>query len=324
MSLLLSMLVWRNMRQPNQNENVQEVWMHVAMRRVILASLCGLPFPAFAHVIEDATADSVHWTFESWVLVCLGLSLSLYIMGAQRLRRRSKTRLIIQQASYFALGWLTLFVALVSPLDALGSKLFSAHMVQHELLMIVAAPLLVMSRPFGPWLWALPVRWRQRLGEAIRHPAVSLSWRFLSLPMAAWLIHALALWLWHVPVWFDAALENNTIHTLQHFSFLATALFFWWAVLDTQTSPGKSGAAMLYLFTTMIHTGALGALLTFSATPWYTAYDATMAFGFDALEDQQLGGLIMWIPGGIAYLVAGLVLGARWIRLSDRSTPGMR
>lgn len=285
-------------------------------------TLYALALPAQAHVAADEPTRSLPWTFEPWVLACLALSAALYLAGWLRLRPRSShPRRLRWQAIYFGAGWLVLAVALVSPLDAWGARMFSVHMVQHELLMIVAAPLLVMSRPFGAWLWALPLPWRRGLNGATRHAAVSVPWRFLSLPAVAWIMHALALWLWHVPVWFDAALENNALHTLQHFSFLVTALFFWWAVLDRQASQGKSGAAMLYLFTTMVHTGALGALLTFSGTAWYTGYRTTgMAFGFSALEDQQLGGLIMWIPGGLAYLLAGLALATRWIRLeSDRS-----
>jgi len=306
----------------------------VAMHRLTWASgiiwltiLCGVPLPALAHVVEEAAGRPqswLVWTFEPWVVLCLGLSLGLYAVGALRLGNRSTNRRsIIRQSLYFVLGWLVLVVALVSPLDTLGGALFSAHMVQHELLMIVAAPLLVLSRPLVIWLWALPMQWRLAIAGAVRHPLVRAPWRLLSLPLAAWIIHALALWLWHGPAFFDAALTNNAVHSLQHLSFLITALFFWWAVLDEQASAAGSGAAMLYLFTTMLHTGALGALMTFSTTPWYAAYhESSLAFGLSPVEDQQLGGLIMWIPGGVAYLLAGLALGAKWIGLAIK--PPMR
>ena len=246
----------------------------------------------------------------------MGLSVMLYGAGALRLAGRSGQ--LGRQGGLFMLGWTALAAALMSPIDALGNALFSVHMVQHELLMIVAAPLLVLGRPFGVWLWALPLAWRQALGKALRHSTLRVPWRFLSLPLTAWLVHALALWLWHVPAWFDAALADNATHTLQHLSFLLPALFFWWALLDEQAQAAGNGAAMLYLFTTMIHTGALGALMTFAATPWYAGYhQRSLLFGLSPLEDQQLGGLIMWIPGGIVYLIAGLVLGARWIGLGQ-------
>lgn len=296
---------------------------------VCLISLAGLPLPAMAHVAgaDDNQAQQFwRWTFEPWVLACLGLAMLLYAIGTLQLAHRSGNRsALLRRSTCFVLGWLTLVAALVSPLDALGGKLFSAHMVQHELLMIVAAPLLVMSRPFGAWLWALPLGWRHAMGKVTRCQAVSVPWRFLSLPLTAWIIHALALWLWHIPIFFDAALLNDTVHTFQHLSFLITALFFWWALLDEHASAASSGIAMAYLFTTMLHTGALGALMTFSTTPWYTAYaDSSFTFSLSAIEDQQLGGLIMWIPGGIAYLLAGLALGARWMGLEGRPTLGRR
>ncbi|TFW19507.1 cytochrome c oxidase assembly protein, partial [Duganella callida] len=138
------------------------------------------------------------------------------------------------------------------------------------------------------------------------------AWHALTRPLNAWLLHFAALWLWHVPGFFQAALLHPGWHALQHASFLFPALLFWWAVLvDGGTS--RSGA-LIYLFTTMLHTGALGALLALSSTIWYPAYGgAAMHYGLSALEDQQLGGLIMWVPGGLAYLLAALLLCAGWL-----------
>src|SRR5690606_7903307 len=121
-------------------------------------------------------------------------------------------------------------IALVSPVDALGVQLFSAHMVQHELMMIVAAPLMVMSRPFGVWMWALPEHWRGSVVNAVRWSGIAVPWNFLTNSLVAWIVHALALWVWHVPAFFNAALVDNTIHSWQHASFLLSALFFWWTV----------------------------------------------------------------------------------------------
>jgi putative membrane protein len=214
----------------------------------------------------------------------------------------------------FAIGSLVLVVALVSPLDALGGKLFAAHMVQHELLMIVAAPLLVLGRPLAIWAWALPFEWRRATGHFFHHPAWRLPWLYVTSPLVAWLLHALALWAWHIPLFFDAALASNAVHALQHGAFLATALLFWWSILGA-TTRRQRGIALVSLFTTMIHTGALGALMTLSNVPWYSAYLGTApSYGLDALEDQQLGGLIMWVPAGLIYIVCGLVLATRWLQ----------
>lgn len=278
--------------------------------------------PAWAHVEETSAAFHMQWSFEPWVILCLCLSLGLYLMGMLRLWRKANNSksVLKHQLLFFWLGWLTLVIALVSPLDPLGVHLFSAHMVQHELMMIVAAPLLVMSRPFGVWLWALPPGWRESVSTACRKPAIALSWNFLTNSLAAWTLHALILWIWHAPAFFDTALVDNDIHTLQHTSFLVTALFFWWTVLRDGATKSGCGIAIVYLFTTMMHTGALGALLTFSATPWYSGYVYTStALGWEPLVDQQLGGLIMWIPGGLVYMGAALMLGARWLQLGQQS-----
>jgi cytochrome c oxidase assembly factor CtaG len=127
-------------------------------------------------------------------------------------------------------------------------------------------------------------------------------------------LHAAALWGWHAPVFFEAALARPGIHTLQHASFLVSALLFWWTVFSNTQRSERSAHAMLSLFTTMVHTGALGALLTLSPGLWYPSYiESTSALGFDPLQDQQLGGLVMWVPGGLAYLVGGLLVSARWL-----------
>lgn len=287
----------------------------VAVRRLSLALLLAAP-AAGAHTPrpEDAAPLLPAWGAEPWVLALLALSAGFYLIGLYRLwpRSRGGRRGLLRQAGMFAAGWLTLVAALASPLDSMGSQLFSAHMLQHELLMIVAAPLLVLGRPLAIWLWALPGR--NAIAAAVRHPLLRLPWQWLTLPLVSWLLHAVALWAWHVPRLFEAALASDAMHGWQHTSFLASALLFWWAVLGDGAERPHRGGAMLYLFTTMLHTGALGALLTWSAVPWYPAYAGSVGrYGYDLLEDQQLGGLIMWIPGALAYLFAGLALAARWL-----------
>jgi putative membrane protein len=184
--------------------------------------------------------------------------------------------------------------------------------------MVVAAPLFVLARPLGAWTWALPPAWRRNLGRFFHRPAWRTPWLVVTGPLAAWLVHALALWLWHIPSWFEAALANDAVHVLQHASFLVGALLYWWSVLGARRN---GGAAMASLFTTMIHTGALGALLALSPVAWYPTYaDRTIAFGLDALEDQQLGGLVMWIPAGFAYLACGLATASRWLRVAPLKT----
>jgi len=134
-------------------------------------------------------------------------------------------------------------------------------------------------------------------------------------PATGWVAHALALWAWHVPALFRAALERPLLHEIQHFTFLVTALLFWSGLLLARDA-FQRGAVVLYLFTTTVHTSVLGALITLANRPLYTP-DLRPASVLDPMRDQQLGGLIMWVPGSIIYVVAGLILLVRWVRASD-------
>jgi cytochrome c oxidase assembly factor CtaG len=178
---------------------------------------------------------------------------------------------------------MVLAVALLSPLDAAAETSFSLHMVQHELLMVVAPPLLILGRPFAALAVTLPPR-------VLRIAA----WPLALPPLAAWGLHAAALWGWHVPRLFDAGLASSGVHALQHACFFWSALLFWWTVFRRLSS----GAAVLYLLTTLIHSGALAALLTFAPAALYAG---------TTLPEQQVGGLIMWVPAGYALLLAGLL-----------------
>ena len=261
------------------------------------------------------------WGWEPLVILSLALSGWLYAFGVRRLWRESGqySGILKWEAAAFAGGWGALFVALVSPLHPLGRVLFSAHMTQHEILMLVAAPLLVLGRPLIPFLWALSVDWRRRLGRAGKAKLLRGSWRALTNPLLAWAVHAFALWIWHAPALFQATIDDEFIHTLQHLSFLVSALFFWWSLVHSRRSLMGYGAAVLYVFTTSVHSGVLGALITFASTLWYPAYATTTSpWGLTSLEDQQLGGLIMWIPAGLVYIAAGLALFAGWMRESER------
>jgi putative membrane protein len=282
--------------------------------RALALTLAAAPGAAFAHEAGSALAPVAWstWNLAPWLLALLLLAAAGYAIGLRRLwRNAGRGRgIALHQAGAFALGWLALAAALVSPLDPLGALLFSAHMVQHELLMVAAAPLLVLGRPLATWAWALPPPLRRASGRWTGSRAWSAPWALLTDPLLAWALHALALWGWHVPALFDAALRSEGLHIAQHLSFFVTALFFWWAVLghDPRGRYGP-GHSVAYLFTTMLHTAALGALLSLAPTPWYAGYLApAVALGIDPVEDQQLGGLVMWVPAGLAYVIAALAV----------------
>jgi putative membrane protein len=295
----------------------------VVRRVVLLAGLAGLAAtaPAAAHGPDGfAVPDGLWraWTWDPWVLGGVLLSSWLYSRGVERLWRRAGTGrgVRVWQAASFAAGTLLLLAALVSPLHALGEALFSAHMMQHVLLMVVAAPLLVLGSPLVAFVWALPPRWRVGVGAWARRPAVRRPWRAATHPVGAWSIHAAALWAWHVPVLYQSTLASDGMHFLQHASFVGTALLFWEGARRLGTRHrGAFGGGVLYVFTTAVHSSLLGALLTFSLVLWYPAYAVRApAWGVEPLADQQLGGLVMWIPAGVVYLLA--VLALLWVGLA--------
>lgn len=272
-----------------------------------------IPALTFGHPGEPLRPDDLWsaWEFDPGVVLALALSALLYVRGGAKQSGAAKS-----QKLFFWSGWLSLLVALISPIHRLGEVLFSAHMMQHEILMLISAPLLVLSRPLVTFLWAIPISWRRRFGRWSKKKPIAQSWIWLTTPLMAWLLHAVAIWAWHVPFLFQATLRSDIAHTAQHLSFFLSGLLFWWAVFYVKNRKAY-GAAFLYVFTTAIHTGILGALLTFSPHVWYPAYTTTGAWGLTPLEDQQIGGLIMWVPASLVYLAAGLTLFAAWLKASD-------
>ena len=252
------------------------------------------------------------WSLDPGIALPLAISGGLYLRGARASRGLTRA-----QVACFWSGWAVLLCALLSPLHEFGEQLFWAHMVQHEILMLIAAPLLVLSRPLVPLLWGMPLTWRRAAGRAAKVRIVHRAWHFLTEPFTAWCVHAAALWIWHAPYLFQATLRSEWVHAAQHSSFFLSALFFWWSLFHASGRLGY-GAAVVYVFTTAIHTSILGALLTFAPYVLYPAYNATAPrWGWSALEDQQTGGLIMWVPAGLVYLGVGLALFAAWLRESD-------
>lgn len=251
------------------------------------------------------------------VAAVLGTVGVLYSRGAVRVARRSARAKYGIRLAYFVGGWGALILALLSPINEMAEQLFSAHMAQHELIMVIAAPLLVLSRPMPAMLWAFPAGWRRAIGRLILGRPVRAAWREGTEPFAAFLVHAVVIWTWHIPSLFEATLRSEPVHALQHLSFFGSAMVFWWSVIHVRER-SRRGAAIISLFATAIHTSVLGALMTFSRTPWYPSYGTfPERWGLTALADQQLAGLIMWIPAGVVYLVACLCVAYRYLGESE-------
>jgi cytochrome c oxidase assembly factor CtaG len=275
----------------------------------LLLALAVFPVAAIAHV--TAGEESSTWRNEAALLTPLVVSGIWYIVGILRLRARvSSTRNSLWRNGFlFGVGWLTLIGSLLSPLHELGEISFTAHMTEHELLMLVAAPLMALSRPVAVFLWACPRLVRQALIRGCNSALVSYVWRFLTDPIVATILQICALWLWHMPSLFDRALDSEWWHALQHLSFLFSALLFWWSLTRSSHRRSRRAIAAVCLFITSLASGALGALMAVSLSPWYEGYAAIGMHGLapgglTAAEDQQLAGLIMWIPGGLVHFIA--------------------
>jgi cytochrome c oxidase assembly factor CtaG len=292
------------------------------MRRApaIAALLVAVPGAALAHV-RGASASA--WPApEPWMLVPMLLALGLYLAGFARLRARSthgRAELRRRGAIFFA-GWTTLAAATLSPLHALGARSFTAHMAEHELIMLAAAPLLVWSRPLSVMLWAFPAAGRQALAAVPRSRLGAGLWRFFTEPVLATVVQAAALWIWHLPSLFDLALRSEGWHAVQHLAFFVSALFFWSAMLSPRRSPWGAAAC---LFVASMTSGALGAFMAFSQSPWYAPYAALglAAFGLTPAQDQQLAGALMWAPGGLFHAAVAVALIAPQLRSRPAAGP---
>jgi putative membrane protein len=282
---------------------------------VLAAAAAG---PAWAH---GAASQSFGWTLDPWIILPLALSLGLFAAGWLRLRRRSRqgARALRRRAWLFAGGWTCLVAALVSPLHQAGEHSFTAHMIEHELLMLAAAPLMVLSEPLAVMIWAFASGGRRMLGGLVRARPVAAAWRSLTEPVTATLLQAAALWLWHAPALFDRALASDGWHVAQHLSFLVTALLFWSAVLHRR--PRNYGVSALCLFATSIVAGGLGAMMAFAQSPWYAGYArlGMAPLALTPIEDQQLAGMLMWVPGGVVHAAAALAAVAAALKAMNRT-----
>ncbi|MDX1520227.1 MAG: cytochrome c oxidase assembly protein, partial [Anaerolineae bacterium] len=235
----------------------------------------------------------LRWNWNSVFLLAMGLIAWAYLRGVQNVWRRAGAGRGVRrwQPVAFMLGLAALFVAFISPLEALATALFSAHMIQHLLLILVAAPLLVAGAPLVPFLWMLPKSVRRDVGRYWKRTGIIQKiWHGLTQPLPVWFFYATVLWLWHLPYLYQQALARTWVHELEHVTFLGAALGWWWIVLrPTDHRRLKHGATVLFIFTTALHSGALGALISFAQVPLYPVYASTAAaWGVTLLEDQQL------------------------------------
>jgi len=281
--------------------------------------LWALPAVAIAHSTNEASSDA-----GEIFLICLLFAFAAwYAIGSTRVLTASTAGRagLFKRSALFGGGWLVIAVSLLSPLHTLGGRSFTAHMIEHELLMLVAAPLIAWSRPLGVLLWAFPRPVRLSLGQVGHRHWFSSSWSAMSSAIGATLIQTITLWLWHAPAFFNRALLSESWHAAQHISLVFSALLFWWS-MSRAAAERRHGVAAFWLFFTSLQSGLLGALMSFAEGPWYARYvelGLSGTFGLTPLEDQQLAGLIMWIPGGAIHAIVALWYLHRWLK-----APGLR
>jgi putative membrane protein len=301
--------------------SISSILIALIFLALIMKSIAGpaaAPRPTYARGLWKA------WDREPVRIVGLALIAFFYCRGAVKTRHQTSLGQLVQgkDMAWFAVGWLALVAAMISPVAALGESLFSAHAAQQGLLLLVAAPALALGRPLTALPWALPAGWRRRLTRAVVGAQARKGWRLMTGPFAAWLAYGAALWLWHMPALFQAAFEGGWTRGAQHLSLVVLAFVFYDALIRGRERQQGHGVTALYLAAACAHATLLGALLADASAPWYPFYDSTTAaWGRSLLEDQQLGGRIMWVSAVVLYAAAGLILFVAWLRERARMVP---
>lgn len=261
------------------------------------------------------------WELRPGVLLTLVPLTALYLIGWVRLRRRGARKLASgwRLAAYLA-GMGTLAMALMSPVDQLGGQLFFMHMIQHKLSIMVAAPLIWLGNPFPIGVWGLPGAGRRAVGAVLNQESpVRSALAAVTQPFVAWIAFVFVYIGWHDPGAYNAALRNGFVHDVQHITFFITAMLFWWHVIGAAPRLHKSVSpwvAIAMLIGVIPFNAIAGFVIANNDAVIYTYYESVpRIWGFSVLEDQAVGGVIMWIPGSeMFFQAAGAVLAMMFIR----------
>jgi cytochrome c oxidase assembly factor CtaG len=263
------------------------------------------------------------WAF--WpqiILILVGLGV-VYGLGWRRLRERGAHQLANGwRLASFIIGLLTLGLAMLSAIEVLQDLLFSLHMVQHLLIMMVGAPLLLLADPYPFLVWGLPTNARRGMvwlmGRGSRFRRI---FRRVATPWVIWVLYVGSTWIWHIPAAYDAALRYEVLHVMEHLTYFLTALLFWWHI--TGSSPrlyGRLGYGFRlgYALAALVQNELLGIIIAFSGEPLFAYYTTVpRLWGISVMEDQMLGGALMWVPGGMMYALTAVILLARWLQQEE-------
>jgi cytochrome c oxidase assembly factor CtaG len=251
----------------------------------------------------------------------------VHLAGRWRLKRRGSSQLIKpwRSVSYLA-GLAVLGIALMSPIDVLSSQFFFMHMVQHLLLVMIAPPLLLIGDPMPIMMWGLPSNLRLEIGRWLQPESrFRGTVRSLTTPGLVWLYFVAVLVGWHDSQLYNLTLESELVHDLEHLTFFGTAVLFWWHVIGSAPHIHRhlsQGVRIGYALSVVPPTALTGIAIAFASKPIYEYYTTVPRLGtMTVLQDQMLGGVIMWIPGSMMYIVAALILIARVVRADEDKEP---
>ncbi len=284
------------------------------------------------------------WDWKIEVIIVLALAGTLYSRGWWQLRQRSRNqrqryRRGVRSRWRLAVTWrlvaywgglFFIALALLSPIDALGQQLFFMHMVQHLLLIMIAPPLLLVANPMPFVLWGLPTGLRHRVGglfsQALhRESGFRRTLRAATQPGIIWMVWVIALIGWHDPGMYNAALRFEWVHNVEHLTFFIASMLLWWHLTGAGPRVHKQFGLLgrIGLVISVVPPNMLtGVVLAFAESGYYSYYEAVpRLWGFDVLTDQQLGGVIMWVPGSMMYIVAALILIGHYLSQEDRKPP---
>jgi putative membrane protein len=260
------------------------------------------------------------WQIQPPLLYVLVAGLLYWLGGRNRRCRHEPLRTLS-----FVAGLVTIVLALDSPIDDAADKLFWAHMVQHVLLLTAAPPLILLGRPW-PRMWrALPLGFRTKVGRGLARSGVAAPVRRVARPLPAFVLFNGAIVLWHIPAMYNATLSSNAVHQTEHAIFFFTGLLFWARVID----PGPLRPRLEWPLRIAYVTGAMvvgffiALVLVLDPNPLVAHYAhlAHRPGGLTALDDQQIAGGVMWVPGSISYAVAALIGFYRWLEPDRRPPP---
>ena len=293
-----------------------------------LAALCTLLLPSIALAHGDEAPEPrfpdvlLAWSLDPLPLLGVAMAAAAYLWAVRRVAAGGRRPHPRWRTASFMGGLGAIVMALSSPIEAYEGVLFSVHMVQHMLLELAAAPLLLLGAPATLALRAASPSVRRGLLAILHSRVVAV----VSFPVIGWMVFAAVNWGWHFSTLYGQALENPALHYLQHASFLAAALLFWWPVIGADPSRWRLPypVRLFYLFLAMPQNSFLGVALMSAPAVLYPHYLTNLrTWGANAAADQSLGGMLMWVGGDLVFLAAMGGVVAAWLRHEDRRTARM-